>query len=187
MIIQLRRPKPQSRLLPAAIAAPAAGAAGVASGYLLFRRRPSGPTGGPVREAMTPNPRSISPGEPVAEAARIMCGDDVGSLPVVDAGRLVGVLTDRDITCRVVAEGRDPQTITVGDVASGNPVTVGPEQDLAEALQLMAENQVRRLPVVEHGRLVGMVAQADVALEAGDRRTGDVVEQVSQPSSTPRN
>ena len=175
--------------MPAALATPAAAAAGVAAGYVLFRRRRNGPAataGKRVDEAMTRDPHSVAPGEPVAEAARIMRSDDVGSLPVVDAGRLVGIVTDRDIACRVVAESRDPQVTTVGEVASGDLVTVRPEQDLSEALRLMARHQVRRLPVVDNDRLIGIVAQADVALAGDDRSTGEVVEQVSAPNSVPR-
>ena len=108
--------------------------------------------------------------------------EDVGIVPVVDdQNRLVGTITDRDITVRVVAEGKDPQSTTVSEVASQDLVTVDPQQDLDEALRLMAQHQVRRLPVVEEdGKLVGIVAQADVAREGQDARTGDVVEQISR-------
>jgi CBS domain-containing protein len=93
----------------------------------------------------------------------------------------VGVLTDRDIAVRVVAEGRDPEQVKVTEVASRDLVTLDPQQDLDEALRLMARHQVRRLPVVEEdGRLAGVIAQADVAKEAGDKRTGEVVEQISR-------
>jgi CBS domain-containing protein len=87
---------------------------------------------------------------------------------------------------RAVAERRDPQTVTVDEVASRDLVTVEPEQELDEALALMARHQVRRLPVVEQGQLVGMLAQADVALEAKEKKVGETVEQISQPSSTER-
>ncbi len=110
-----------------------------------------------------------------------MKDEDVGSIPIVDGDTLVGILTDRDIALRVVAEGRDPQATSAGDVASRELVTVDPQQSLDEALRLMAKHQVRRLPVCEEdGRLVGIVAQADVALTAGDQKTGDVVEQISK-------
>ena len=106
---------------------------------------------------------------------------DVGLVPVVDGDRLVGTVTDRDIAIRVVAEERDPNTTTVRETASTDLVTIDPEQDLDEALRLMAQHQVRRLPVVEEdGRLVGIVAQADVARHGEDRETGQVVEQISQ-------
>ncbi len=135
-----------------------------------------------IRELMTSNPRTVDPSTPVVEAARTMKEEDVGPVPVVDGDTLVGIITDRDIVLRVVAEGRDPQSTTVGDVASRELVTVDPQQGLDEALRLMAQHQVRRLPVCEEdGRLVGIVAQADVAREVGDQKTGDVVEQISQP------
>src|SRR5215210_897636 len=134
-----------------------------------------------IREVMTSNPSSIEADQPVIEAARLMRDEDVGLAPVVEGDRLVGTLTDRDIAIRVVAEGRDPQSTQAREVASTDLVTIDPEQNLDEALRLMAEHQVRRLPVVEEdGRLVGVVAQADVAQEGDDRRTGEVVEQISK-------
>ena len=134
-----------------------------------------------IRELMTENPKTVRSDATVAEAARVMRDGDVGLVPVVDADRLVGTVTDRDIAIRVVAEERDPNTTTVRETASTELVTIDPEQDLDEALRLMAQHQVRRLPVVEEdGRLVGIVAQADVARHGEDRETGQVVEQISQ-------
>jgi CBS domain-containing protein len=132
-----------------------------------------------IREAMTPDPQSVSPGTPVSEVARVMKSADVGSVPIVENGRLVGIVTDRDIAVRVVADAGDPNNITVGEVSSGRPISVAPDQPLHEALRLMARHQVRRLPVVEGERLVGMLAQADVASEAEESRTGEVVERIS--------
>ena len=135
-----------------------------------------------ISELMTPNPCAIDADKPVSYAARMLKDEDVGLAPIVEGDRLVGTLTDRDIVTRVVAEGKDPQSVTVREVASTDVVTIDPEQDLSEALRLMASNQVRRLPVVEEdGRLVGVVAQADVAREAKDKQTGDLVEDISQP------
>jgi CBS domain-containing protein len=134
-----------------------------------------------VRDAMTSNPRSIEPSTMVADAAKLMKAEDVGSLPIVEGDQLVGMVTDRDIVIRVVAEGNDPQSTTVGEIASRDLVTVDPEQDLDEALRLMAQHQVRRLPVAEEdGRLVGILAQADVAREGNDRQTGQVVQEISE-------
>lgn len=133
-----------------------------------------------VRDIMTSNPTTVGPDASVVEAGRLMASEDVGSLPIVDGDRLVGVVTDRDIAVRVVAEGRDPNTTTVGEIASRDPVTVEPDEDLDEALSEMARNQVRRLPVVEGDRLVGIVAQADVAEEASDSKTGRVVKEISE-------
>jgi CBS domain-containing protein len=134
-----------------------------------------------IREVMTSKLCTIDADKPVTYAAKMMRDEDVGLAPIVEGDRLIGTLTDRDIAVRVVAEGRDPQSTRVKEVASTDLVTVDPQQDLDEALRLMAEHQVRRLPVVEEdGRLVGIVAQADVARLSDDRRTGEVVERISQ-------
>jgi CBS domain-containing protein len=134
-----------------------------------------------ISDVMTANPRGVETSTPVADAARIMKAENVGSVPIVEGNRLVGMLTDRDVAIRVVAEGKDPQSTTAGQIASHDLVTIDPQQDLDEALQLMAKHQVRRLPVVEEdGRLIGIVAQADVAQVGDDARTGEVVQQISQ-------
>jgi CBS domain-containing protein len=141
-----------------------------------------------VREAMTEHPRSIRPSASVVEAARLMRDEHIGSLPITDGDTLVGVITDRDITTRVVAEAADLATTSVGDVYSQNLISVQPDKELEEALQLMARHQVRRLPVVENGRLVGIVAQADIALSlSGDeKKTGELVEAISERSEEER-
>jgi CBS domain-containing protein len=134
-----------------------------------------------VREVMTADPKTIEPSTPVADAAKLMRDQDVGPIPIVENGSLTGILTDRDIVLRVVAEGKDPSSTTAGEVASRDLVTIDPEQTMDEALRLMAQHQVRRLPVAEEdGRLVGIVAQADVARSADDRSTGEVVEEISK-------
>ena len=95
-----------------------------------------------IRELMTTNPKTVQPSATLVEAARIMKDEDVGSVPVVEKGdRLAGIVTDRDIAVRVVAEGRDPQTTTVGEIMSRDLVTVDPEQPLDEALRLMARTR----------------------------------------------
>jgi CBS domain-containing protein len=133
-----------------------------------------------IKDTMTSNPCSIDADKPVSYAAKMMRDEDVGLAPIVEGDRLVGTLTDRDIATRVVAEGRDPESTTVREVASSDVVTVNPQQGLGEALQLMAQHQVRRLPVVEEdGRLVGVVAQADVAEHAEPSETGRMVEEIS--------
>ena len=136
-----------------------------------------------VADVMTPGVETTTSSQALQDAARTMREGDFGSMPVVDDGRLVGILTDRDIVVRGVAEGLDPSVARVGDVASRTPVAVAPDQDLDEAMELMAEHRVRRLPVVDDGRLVGVVSQADVALEAKEKKTGEVVQQISEPSS----
>jgi CBS domain-containing protein len=138
-----------------------------------------------VRDTMTENPRSIKTSASVVEAARLMREEHVGSLPITDDEQLVGMITDRDITTRVVAEAEDPMRTSVGDVYSRDLITVEPDEGLDEALQLMARHQVRRLPVIENGRLVGIVAQADIALSES-KKTGELVEAISEPSEAER-
>lgn len=133
-----------------------------------------------VREVMTTQPASVTPTTSVVEAARLLKQHNVGSLPVVEAGQLNGIITDRDIALRVVADERDATTVTVTDIASSNPTTIRPDQRLDEALHLMAKQQIRRLPVVENGRLVGILAQADIAANADDAHTGEMLEQISR-------
>jgi CBS domain-containing protein len=134
-----------------------------------------------IRTMMTANPCSIDADKTVAYAAKMMRDEDVGLAPIVEGDRLIGTLTDRDIAVRVVAEGKDPGSTQVRDVASKQVVTIDPQQDLDEALRLMATHQVRRLPVVEEdGRLVGVFAQADLARHGDTAATGEVVEEISQ-------
>src|SRR5438034_9489954 len=139
-----------------------------------------------VRDAMTADPRSVGASASVVEAARLMREQHIGSLPVTEDERLVGMITDRDITTRVVAESAGPEATSVGDVYSRDLISVEPDKDLDEALKLMVRHQVRRLPVVESGRLVGMVAQADIALKENEKKTGGLVEAISEPSEGER-
>ena len=134
-----------------------------------------------VKDVMTSNPTTVQADQSVVEAARIMRDKDTGIVPVVENEQLSGTVTDRDIAIQVVAEGRDPASTSVREIASTDVVTVEPQQELSEALRLMAEHQVRRLPVVENDRLVGIVAQADVARESDDTQTGELVEEISKP------
>ena len=134
-----------------------------------------------ITELMTPNPRTIDQNKPVSDAAKMMRDEDVGLAPIVDGDRLVGTVTDRDIAIRIVAEGKDPATTKVIEIASRELITIDPQQDLNEAMKLMARHQVRRLPVVEEdGKLIGVVAQADIAEHASGKKTGEVVEQISK-------
>ena len=136
-----------------------------------------------IKDVMTPRPTTVEPGASVVDAARTMRERDTGIVPVVENGKLIGTVTDRDIVVRLIAEGRDPGSATVREIASTDLVTVDPQQELDEGLRLMAQHKVRRLPVVEEdGRLVGIVSQADVARQEDDARTGEVVEQISEPS-----
>jgi CBS domain-containing protein len=141
-----------------------------------------------INEVMTKRPRAVTPQTSVREAARLMEEEDVGSLPVVEEGvRLVGIVTDRDVALRVVGGGLDPEATRVGEVASADVITLSPEDDLDEALGLMARAKVRRLPiVVRENELVGMLAQADIARTSKEKSTGEVVEAISQPPGGPR-
>jgi len=139
-----------------------------------------------IRDAMTENPRSIGQSASVVEAAQLMREEHIGSLPITDEEKLVGMITDRDITTRVVAEAADPRRTQVANVYSRDLISVGPDEDLDQALQLMARHQVRRLPVVENGRLVGIVSQADIALGESETKTGELVEAISAPSDGER-
>ena len=133
-----------------------------------------------IREVMTPDPTTVEPGTSAQEAARKMKSEDVGSLPIVDGGRLVGMITDRDLALRLVADGKSADT-AVGELGSRELVTIDPQQDLGEAARLMSEHQLRRLPVCEEdGKLVGILAQADVAQAGHDTLTGEVVQKISQ-------
>jgi CBS domain-containing protein len=133
-----------------------------------------------IREVMTPAPETIQADRTATEAARKMKEADAGMIPVMTNGDLLGTVTDRDIALRVVAEGKDPQATPVEEIASTDVVTVGPDDDLDAALEMMAKHQVRRLPVVEDGRLIGIIAQADVAREGNEKDVGHAVEEISR-------
>ncbi|MCE3287927.1 MAG: signal-transduction protein [Gaiellaceae bacterium] len=140
-----------------------------------------------VHEVMTDRPRCVTAETTVSEAAQLMKSDDVGSLPVLDGEQLAGMITDRDIVVRAIAEGKDPRGMPVREVASRELVRVNADDDLSSALQLMASQQVRRLPVVDDdGRLVGILAQADVAREAKDKDSGQMLQDISQSPAGPR-
>jgi CBS domain-containing protein len=140
-----------------------------------------------VHDHMTERPRCVTPETPVFEAAELMANEDVGSLPILDGDKLIGVVTDRDIVVRAVAEKKDPRGMPVREVATHDPVTVHADDDLSDALKLMATYQVRRLPVVdEDNRLVGVLAQADVAMGAREKAVGEMVEEISQTPTGPR-
>jgi CBS domain-containing protein len=140
-----------------------------------------------VHEHMTERPRCVTPETRVSEAAELMASEDVGSLPILDDDKLTGVVTDRDIVIRAVAANKDPQGMPVREIATHDPVTVHADDDLADALRLMATYQVRRLPVVdEDNRLVGVLAQADVAMGAKEKAVGEMVEEISQTPTGPR-
>ena len=132
-----------------------------------------------IRDVMTSNPRTVSPEDTIQNAARIMRDEDTGVVPVVDNGRAVGVVTDRDIVVRAVADGQLNRPVR--DIVSGDIVTARPDMSTKEAAELMSEHQVRRLPVVENDRLVGIVSIGDLAVKSGDdKRVGNALEDISQ-------
>ncbi len=124
-----------------------------------------------VADIMTRDPMTIEGDEPVIEAARRMRGADTGDVVVLTEGRPDGILTDRDIAVRVVAEGLDPAGTRAHDVCSGDLTSVAPDTTLEQASRFMRGNAVRRLPVVEQGRLVGVLSIGDLAIEQDDDST----------------
>ena len=133
-----------------------------------------------AREIMTPDVTCIGEKENLAEAARKMADLDVGSLPICgEDNRLKGMVTDRDIVVKVVAKDRNPADCTAGELAQGKPVTIGADDDAAEILRTMSEHKVRRLPVIDGHRLVGIVAIADVAKALPDRPVGDLIDAIT--------
>ena len=118
-----------------------------------------------VEEIMTRDPRTVDSGDTLLEAARAMRDSDIGDVIVMDAGQASGILTDRDIVIRAVAEGRDPESTSVGDVASHGIEALTPDQSVDEAVKTMREKDIRRLPVCKHGRPVGILSLGDLAIE----------------------
>ena len=138
-----------------------------------------------IREIMTEAPEVVAPDDTIADAARRMRDLDVGSLPVCDGEKLVGMVTDRDIAVRAVADGRDAEDTCVCDVMTPEVVSLRVDDDIERARELMEERQVRRLPVLdEQKRLVGVVALGDLATRYGedDQLASDVLERVSEPN-----
>jgi CBS domain-containing protein len=132
-----------------------------------------------VDQVMTHDPRTVSPDDTVLDAARQMREGDVGDVLVVDGGKLAGILTDRDIVVRAVADGRDPSDVRVGDIRTEGVATLTPDQPLEDAIRLMRDQDVRRAPVVQDGRPVGILSIGDLAV---DRDTGSVLADISAAS-----
>jgi CBS domain-containing protein len=133
-----------------------------------------------ARDIMTGDATCASVSDTLVEAARKMRELDVGALPICgEDDRLKGMVTDRDIVVKCIADGGDPNTMTVGELAEGKPVTIGADDSVEEALRTMTEHGVRRLPVIDGHELIGMVSQADVAKNLPEERVGDLVEAIS--------
>ena len=141
-----------------------------------------------VGEIMTKNPACCTAETPLQEVAQMMVDHDCGCIPIVDSEDSkipVGVITDRDITCRVVAKGQNPLDLTAADAMTSTVVSVTPETSLEDCCNLMEESQIRRVAVVdENGACCGIIAQADIANNASDRKTAEVVQEVSKSAGT---
>jgi CBS domain-containing protein len=139
-----------------------------------------------AQDIMSRNPACVTPETPLAEAARLMKQEDVGVVPVVESEsskRLVGLITDRDIAIRAVGEGRDGNTTSVGHIMTSEVRSASPDDSVNDIMALMGREQVRRVPIVdERGALVGIIAQADIVIEAKDDKQAEkTVERISQP------
>jgi CBS domain-containing protein len=135
-----------------------------------------------ARDLMTPGAECVGENETLIDAARKMRDLDVGALPICgEDNRLKGVLTDRDIVVKCIADGGDPAQSTARQFGQGKPVTIGADDSIEEAMQTMTQHQVRRLPVIDGHSLVGMLAQADIAREMPEQATGDTVQAISHP------
>src|SRR5215211_5516309 len=137
-----------------------------------------------VKDKMVSSVVTLEPGTGVVDAAKRMIEEEKGPLPIAEDERPVAIVTDRDIIAHVVAEGRDPKSITVDDIASYELVTIGPDEDVEEARRLMDEHQLDRVLVVEDDRLVGIVSEADIRSDEGP--LGGVTEPVSGVTDTVR-
>lgn len=134
-----------------------------------------------ARDIMSTDVTCIGEKQSLAEAAGKMAQLDVGSLPICgEDNRLKGMLTDRDIVVKCLADGGDPSTVTAGSLGEGKPVTIGADDDITEALETMKQHQVRRLPVIDGHDLVGIISQADIANSLSEGATGDLVQEISE-------
>ena len=138
-----------------------------------------------VRHAMTSSPVTISPDMNAFDAAGLMKSEDIGVLPVVQDDKLVGLVTDRDLVTRVLAERKNPMEVKAGDVCTASPVTVTPDMKLSDAREVMEQNRVRRLPVMKGEELVGVLSLGDVAwADASTREVGEALKAVSESDQT---
>lgn len=133
-----------------------------------------------AREIMTPDAECIGEKDTLKQAAEKLRDLGVGSMPICgEDNRLKGMITDRDIVVECIAAGKDPNTMTAGEIGDGKPVTIGADDSIDEAISTMKEHKVRRLPVIDGHELIGMVAQADIARSISDDKVGDLVELIS--------
>lgn len=133
-----------------------------------------------VREIMTTGVETAAPDSSLREIAKMMKDEDVGSIPIVDGDELTGIVTDRDIVVRCIAAGKDPSDTNAEDILSGDLQTVEPDEDVEDAARIMAERQIRRLPVCESGKLVGMISIGDIAVKEDEDTAGEALEEISE-------
>ena len=137
-----------------------------------------------IRDFMTTGVQTVGPDTTILEVAQLMRDVDTGVVPVVSGALLAGVVTDRDIVVRVIADGADPATARVEDYMTRNPTTVSPETGIQQAAQLMQRDQIRRLPVTQGTELVGIISIGDLAVDTGkDKLVGDTLEEISEPAA----
>ncbi len=133
-----------------------------------------------ARDIMTPDAECVQESASILDAAKKLADLDVGAMPICgDDERLKGIITDRDIVVKVLAEGKDPSSTKVSEIGGGKPVTIGADDSIEQALEVMSEHQVRRLPVIDGHDLVGIISQADVASDLPEGKVGDLVQKIS--------
>jgi CBS domain-containing protein len=133
-----------------------------------------------ARDVMTPECKCAGENDTILDAAKRLSELDVGAMPICgEDDRLKGMITDRDIVVKVLAQGKDPSKVTVGELAQGKPVTIGADDSIEEALKVMSDHKVRRLPVIDEQRCVGIISQADVATNLPEEKVGDLVGAIS--------
>lgn len=138
-----------------------------------------------VKDLMSKNVASVSPETSIEEVARTMKEMNIGSVPVCESGRVVGIVTDRDIVIRELANGKNPAALRVGDVMTYDISTVSPDTDVHDAVKIMSDKQIRRLPVIDNDRLVGMIAIGDMAVRSKlEDDAGEALSDISQPTHT---
>ena len=140
-----------------------------------------------VRDVMTAGPVCVTPDTPVSVVAEVMESDNIGSVPVVENDLLKGMITDRDIVIRAIAKGKDPRGMPVREIYSHDVIAVTPDDKLKDVVSIMSDKQIRRIPVVDKEQhLVGVISQADIALEGNDKAVGEMVEEISKPAARAR-
>lgn len=136
-----------------------------------------------VKDIMTTNVTYVEPNASILDTAKLMQQHNVGSIPVCDKGSVVGMITDRDIVVRNIAIGKSPQQTPVSDIMTTGVTSVSPDMEMSQVTKMMANSQIRRVPVVDHNNLVGIVALGDVATDAKfDTEVADTLTEISRPS-----